>query len=280
MTATLKLWLSTLQATVTNAGTLLVFAVIYALVLAGSYVFISTREATVGQVILTYTLMILIPAGFFILQAAIIDRVRDQRFDWRTILIDAFKFFIIALPLLLVAWVIYYLLGKVAARYPAPIVPVLPVPNAPHKSPPLHWPALVFATLRFFLMGIALPLAAIHLWIAFAGRGIRPLLATGAAPVLRRVGRALGAAFATESALIYSSGLIIFFVLPYAVLWVPFSPKGNKTDFAVFVVRLILAFTFSLLGWVVTLSALIRNAPDAPPELSSPAVELPAEAAA
>src|ERR1043165_2024392 len=102
MTTTLKLWLSTIAATFANPGALLVFAIIYAFLLVASYVFISIREATISQVLVTYALMILIPIAFFILQAAIINRAIDQKLRWRVILIDALKFLVVTILLLLV----------------------------------------------------------------------------------------------------------------------------------------------------------------------------------
>src|SRR5215475_12640379 len=88
----LKLWLSTVKATFSSIGSLAIFALIYLLLLATFFKFIWTREATVWQVTVTYSFMVLIPAEFFIFQAAIIDRVRDGKFRWGAILIDAIKF--------------------------------------------------------------------------------------------------------------------------------------------------------------------------------------------
>src|ERR1051325_7446479 len=169
MTTTLKLWFSTIKTTLTNIGALLVFAIIYAILLATFFRFIWIREATVWQVLFTYTFLILILADFFIFLAAIIDRVRAQKFRWRTILIDAVKFFVATIPVLLIAWLLAYLLNKLAVRFPAPALAALPVAQGPPKPMPLHWPNLLFATLKFVLWGVAVPLAAIHLWISIAG---------------------------------------------------------------------------------------------------------------
>lgn len=279
--STIKIFFSTIKTTLTGLPSLAVFALIYALLLAAFFKFIWTREATVWQVFITYALMVLIPALFFIYQAAIIDRVRDQKFRWGAILIDAVKFFVATIPILLLAWLLSYLLNKWQLRYPAPALATLPVGTAQPTPQPLHWPTLIFATLRFVLMGVALPLTAIHLWIALAGGEIRTQFAGGATPFFKRIGEALARAFASDSVLIYALGLLIFFVIPYAVLFVPFNPRGNKTDFAFFVLRLVLTFIFSLIGWVVTISALTRNSLEtstAPAPERSTAV--PVEAAA
>ena len=283
---TLKLWFSTIATTFANPGALLVFALIYAFLLLASYLFISIREATVWQVLVTYALIILIPLAFFILQAAIIDRELDQKLRWRVILIDTLKFLAVTIPVLLLVWLLYYLLNKVAARYPAP-VPVVaavqagraahPTPPTPPATPPLHWPSLIFSTLRFALLGVAFPLATIHLWIAVAGSN--PFSA-GAKSFFKRIGSGVATAFSSNSVLIYGLGLIIFFVLPYVTLVPTFTINGNKTEFVVFSLRLLLAFVFSLIGWVVTLRALARAAFTLPTEVSAPVVAQPTEAAA
>jgi len=255
----IKLWLSTIKSTFTNIPALLVFAVLYALLLVSAYFFISTREATVWQVFVTYALMIVLPIEFSLFNASIVDRVQMQRFHWRAIMIDAVKFLIVTIPVLLIAWFFYYLVGKIAGRFPAPVVVPLPPAATAAKPQPIHLPTLIFATLRFVLLGIVAPLALIHLWITVSGSGIH----------VKRIGSALARAFAFESVLIYGLGLIIFLVLPYAVLFVPFSPKGNKADFAVFILRLFLTFWSSFIGWVVTISALTRNAVERSPAPSA-----------
>jgi hypothetical protein len=276
---TIKIFFSTIKTTLTSLPALAVFALIYALLLAAFFKFIWIREATVGQVFITYALMVLIPALFFIYQAAIIGRTRDLKFRWPAILIDAVKFFVATIPILLIAWLLSYLLNKLQLRFPAPALPILPVGTAPPTPRPLHSPTLIFATLRFVLMGVALPLTAIHLWIAVAGGEVRTLFAGGA--FFKRISTALGRALAFESVLIYALGLVIFFVIPYVILFVPFTPKGNKTDFAFFILRLALSFVFSFIGWVVTVSALTRNSLEALPEPApekSPAVAVEAAA--
>lgn len=274
--STIKLFFGSIKTTFTNLGALAVYALIYALLVATFFKFIWTREATVWQVFITYLFMVLMPALFFILQAAIIDRVRDQKFRWRAILIDAVKFFVVTIPILLLGWLLYYLLNKWQIRYPPPTVMTFPVPAGPPKPAPVHWPSLLFATLRFVLLGVALPLATIHLWIAVAGGEVRTLFAGGAKPFLARMGSALARAFASDSVLIYALGLIVFVVLPYAVLFVPLTVKGNKTEFTVFSLRLVLTFVFSLIGWIVTLSALTRNSSEPLPAPPAP-VPVPME---
>lgn len=278
--STIRLFFDSIRTTFANLGALIIFAIIYAVLLAASYFFISTHEATFSQVFLTYALMILVPLLFFVYQASIIERVRTGSFPWRAIVTDALISLVATIPLLLIAWLLYYLLNKVALRYPAPPIPlVAPTPGVTPKPAPLHWASLIFTSLKFVLLGVALPLAAIHLWIEISSCNVRDSLRSGAKSIFGRLGRRFSCAFGSESVMIYALGLIVFFVIPYTVLFVPFSPKGNKTDFAFFILRILLTFVFSLIGWVATVSALARLNPVAAIEVPV-ATAQPVEAAA
>jgi len=277
MTTTLKLWFSTIKTTFTNIGGLIVFAILYALLLVSAYFFIATREATVWQVVVTYVLLILLPAEFFIFQASILSRALDGKFHWRAIVVNAFKCFVVTIPVVLLAWGIYFLLNKWQVRYPPPVLAL----NGPPKSQPMHWPTLLFGTLRFVIFGVALPLAAIHLWIEVAACNLRESLRSGGKAILSRLGKRFSGAFASESVLIYALGLIFFALVPYLLLFVPVTVKGNKTDFAIFILRLVLSFVFTFIGWVVTVSTLAKLAIDTSPVVESEAIpDTPAEAAA
>ena len=131
-------------------------------------------------------------------------------------------------------------------------------PPAPPKPLPLHWPTLLFATLRCLLFGVAFPLAMIHKWIEVTRNDLKTLLAGGAKGILVRIGRGCAHAFSSNSVLTYALGLVIFVLIPYALLFIPFTIKGNKTEFVVFVLRLVLVFVFTLFGWIVTVGALAK----------------------
>ena len=277
---TIKRFLETTKSLLTNPRALAILATLYALLLATLYGFISIREATISQVAITFVFLVLMPIEFFVLQAAILHYARADKFGWAQMMRDAIKLAVVSIPFIVLGCVLYYLLNKWQAHYPAPD-PVLTSP--PSKGPPaaqlLHWPTVLFATLRCLLLGIALPLATIHLWIEVTARDLRASLDGGAKTVLQRIGNALAGAFAFDSVLTYGLGLIVFVLVPYAILFVPISVKGNKTDFAVFVLRLVLVYVFTLIGWIVTLTALAtREASPAVPVSTVP--NAPAEAPA
>jgi hypothetical protein len=263
MTTTLKLWFESLRSTLTNLGALLIFVALYALLLVSFYFFISTREATVWQVLVTYALLLLVPAEFFVLQAAILEFARERRLDIKNLLVSALKLAAVTIPVLIIGALLWWLMNKLQLRYPAPPAEIV-FPPAPPKAPPTHWPTLLITTLRFVLFGVALPLATIHLWIEASVCDVRASFAGGAKTIFGTIGRALTRAFSSESVFVYGLGLILFVLGPYLILLPRLTFTGTKTAFTLFVVQVIVAFFLALIGWVVTLITLSKIAATAP----------------
>lgn len=262
ITTTIRTFIETTKSLLRDTLALAIFAGAYALLLATLYGFIATREATVWQVLLTLSFLVLIPAEFFILQAAIVDHARDRKFEWRHILLDSCKLFVVTIPVIVLGYALFTWLNKWQLQFPIPKPAEIltAAGSAAPNPPPLHWPTLLFATLRVVLFGIALPLLTIHLWIEVAGKEVCALVTGGAKNILRRVGNVLARAFASDSVFTYALGLIVFAAIPYALLFVHVTIKGNKADFTVFIARLVVVFAFTLFGWLITLSALISIA--------------------
>ena len=261
ITTVFKTWVEAIKALLKNPIALALFAVLYALLLASLYAFVAIREATVSQVAITLLLIVMVPAEFFICQATILVHARGFNFHWRAILIDACKQLVVTIPILIIGYVFWILLNKWQLHYPAPRAAIT-FPPAAAKPQPLHWPTLLFVTARFLIFGLMLPLATIHLWIGIVTQELRTFFGDGT-ETLRRLGQIMARAFASSSVLIYALGAIFFALIPYALLFVHIPVKGTKTDFVVFIARLALVFVFTLVGWIVTLSTLARNAPAA-----------------
>src|SRR6185436_16126763 len=95
-------------------------------------------------------------------------------------------------------------------------------------------------------------------------RDVRATFAGGAKAFLKQVGNAMARAFSSESVFTYGLGLIVFALIPYLLLILKISIKGTKTAFAAFIIQIVLALLFAIVGWVATIATLVRNAEQAP----------------
>lgn len=269
-----SIWQTT-RSLFSQRASLAIFAGLYVLLLAVLYGFIAIREATVWQVLLTLLFVALAPVIFFLLQAAIIDHARTGHIDWPQALRDSTKLALVAVPVILLGLGIMWVLNRWQRHFPAPYFnPVIfdPAGNQGRAIPPLHWPTVLFASLRALIFGILLPLALIHLWVAVAGQNLLAFV-RGGRVFLRRLGHILGRAFAPGSVLIYTVGLIFFGLIPYQLLFVHVLVPGTKRELIVFTVRIVLVFLFILLGWIITLATFSRTNQMLTIEISEPAVD-------
>lgn len=274
----MKQIIETTRAVLKNLGSLAIFAGLYALLLATLYGFIATKEAKIWQVLLTLFFAAGAPVIFFLLQAAIINSARQARIEWYATLRDSCKLALLALPLILMAFGIAYLLNRWQSHFPAPPLAPLPVVSAsvpgnvgPPPLPPIHWPTVMFATARGLVFVITLPLVMIQLWVSVGKQDLLALVRSGPRTLLKSLGQTLAQAFATQSVLIYSLGLIVFALIPYVLLFGRVSLNGTWREVGVFSVRLALVFAFTLFGWVLTLSTFARANNDLPPVEPAPA---------
>jgi hypothetical protein len=267
---TIKSTLNTARSLLQSWHALATFAGLYALLLATLYGFIATREATIGQVLLTLLFAASAPVVFFLLQATTINRARRGRIEWYRGLRDSCKLALLALPVILAGFAIAALLNRWQAHFPAPHASPLSVPlfgdyPAPPQAAnavmrqPMHWPTFLFSTLRCLLFGIALPLTMIQLWVEMGQRDLLKLVRGGAHSILSTLAGVMSRAFAPQSVLIYSLGLFVFAVLPYVLLFVHMPLKGARSEIGIFTTRLALVFVFTLLGWVTTLSTFAKS---------------------
>ena len=112
---------------------------------------------------------------------------------------------------------------------------------------PVDWKAAMLSSVRYLMFGLALPLAAIHLWIATARGGL------GFA--IRKSVHYLARAFAPQSVLIYIVGFLIFGVAPYLLLFRTTPTKHAWLEISLLVARLAIVFALTLFGWVITVRA-------------------------
>ena len=249
-----------------NRRAVLVLMASYSALLSVLYLFISIREATVLQVLLTLIFAALAPALFFVLQAMIVEYARGETRPLPLLLRslkDSSRLAIASLPLVPLAILFLYLLNKLQFRSDILFNLISPawaiqelwllMTGRPVISPAQvrQWAEVMLATLRFLIFGMALPILAIHLWSEAARDGLLH--------VFKRTRRTLGVAFRPQAVVTYAFGLIFFAVIPYFLLFSPVHAWAARFEIGVFVARLLLVFLFTILGWTITVSALRRE---------------------
>jgi len=139
----LRALISAARSLFSNRRSLLLMLAVYAGLLAAIYLFVSTREATVGQLVLTLVTVIAAPALFFVLQAAIVGPT-SQGLIKRSV-----KLLAVSVPIIALAVVTVYGLNKFQTH-----------------------PTIVM-TVRYLSWAVVAPLLLVQLWIAVSNGGVR-----------------------------------------------------------------------------------------------------------
>jgi len=238
-------------------GALLILLALYLAMLGAIYLFFVTREATIGQLILSFLLALAAPILFLVIQTMAARYNYADSSASRLLggsLRDFWKLLMISLPIVLIAVLAIYLFGKFETSTPVTAVReaarALPTPPRPvtAKPQPASWQSVAITTIQYLLFFLILPLAAIHLWIGTARQGLKQ--------TLKRSHRIIARAFAPRSVVIYLIGFLCFAVVPYFLIVTRTPLSSVWLDAGLLVARLLLAALFSLIGWVVTVGAL------------------------
>lgn len=207
-------------------ATLLLVAVLYGGLLVSGYLFVSTREATISQLVITLGAIVIAPALFFALQAVSVNYASNPG---ATVLIkktarDSLRLIAVTLPVIMVTALAVYGLSKINSQ-----------------------PTIVTAV-RYLVIGVIAPLLAIQLWVAASGEGLRSLF--------RHAHRIAARAFAPQSVLVYACGLLCFAVAPYLLIFLHVEIDRSWLEVSLLVVRLAVGALLIVLGWVTTIGTL------------------------
>lgn len=194
----------------------------YAGLLGAVYLFVTTREATVAQLILTMALVIIALALFLVLQAVSISYTNGP-FS-RALVKSCLRVMATTVPVIGITVLGVYGLSKVDS-----------------------YPTLMTA-FRYLLIGVFAPVLAIQLWVAASSNGPRSLLSSLRKVVVR--------AFAPQSLIVYVCGFLIFAVIPYVLITRKISTDHAWLEFSFLMLRLSASALLILLGWVTTVGAL------------------------
>lgn len=220
--------LSAARALLRNRRALLLMIATYAGLLLAIYLFVSTREATISQLILTLVAVIAAPALFFVLQVVSVSYAESP--TSRGLIKKTLKLVAVSVPVLALTLLMVYGLSKIQTH-----------------------PTLVTAV-RYLLLAVITPLLAIQLWIAGSNSRLRDSVKN-----LRKV---LSSTFAPQSMFVYACGFLIFAIVPYFLLQGKVSVQRPWLEISLLVLRLAVSALLILLGWVTTVGAIsILNRP-------------------
>jgi hypothetical protein len=218
-----------------------VFFLLYLALLLLLYWFFTTGVATIMQVLLTFIVAVIAPLLFFVIQALSVSYTTGETRIGellRHALKSSWKLLIVSLPLVLLAWLIAYLLNQIFYS----------------ETSLSKWAETSVGAFRVLLFYIALPLVAIHLWIAANREGL------GAA--LKGVWRNLARALSLRSLLTYLTGFVLFAVIPYFLFFTRTSSKNAWLEMSLLGARLALGLLIVFFGWVLTVGALAKISSD------------------
>jgi hypothetical protein len=210
----------------TNRLALLLLVMTYGGLLGASYLFVSTREATVAQLIVTLTLLLIAPALFFALQALSVNYVNGPGAASliKKTTYDSLRLVAITVPLLAIAALVFYGLGKINSHL------------------------TIVGAVRYLLIAVIAPLLMIQLWVAASHDGLPQLL--------RHAHKIAINAFAPQSVFIYACGLLVFAVAPYFLIFHTTQTDRAWLEVSLLAVRLAASALLILFGWVTTVGTL------------------------
>jgi hypothetical protein len=225
-TQSIKAALAALRSLVRSWTTLLVVGLLYSGLLVMGYLFVSTREATISQLLITLAAIVIAPALFFALQAVSVNYATNTgaKHLLKTSALDSVRLIVVTVPVILLTVLAVYGLGKINPQQ-----------------------TVVIAT-RYLLIGVIAPLLAIQLWVAATSQGLRPLLS--------RVHVIAASAFAPQSVFVYACGVLFFAVAPYLLIFFHVEIERTWLEVTLLVLRLAVSALLILIGWVTTVGTL------------------------
>src|SRR5215813_11725315 len=213
-------------------STLIPVVGLYGGLLLAGYLFVSTREATISQLIVTLAVIIVAPLLFFALQAVSVNYTSGAPALLKKTIYDAVRLVAVSVPMIVLTALAFYGLQKI------------------------HSHLTVTGAIRYLVVGVVAPLLTIQLWIAASRDGLRQLL--------RRLHRVAVGAFAPQSVFVYTCGVVVFAVAPYLLIFHPTQTNRVWLEFSLLAVRLLTSALLIVIGWVTTvgtLSILARQQP-------------------
>lgn len=252
-------------------ATLLIFVAGYAALILTVYLFLTTREATWWQVLLTLVFALLVPYLFAVLQtmgvrvshieAASFVAANEVKTNAGRVppgellgggLRRAWRVLAACVPIVLIALLAVYLLNLLDAKLTGDAVDEVEVAARANtlSSGEVGWRDALVTTLRVLVLGAIVPLIAVHLWAAVTNAGW--------AASLRKGFKIVASAFMPAALVTYTLGASLFILVPYFLITTRTPVAGAWLELTLLGVRLMFAFLFFVFGWTLTQGALSR----------------------
>jgi hypothetical protein len=238
-----------------NWAALLISLSLYAAMIGAIYLFFTIREATAMQVALNLILPIAAVTLFLLIQVMGLSYTRigvGAAYLLKRSLKDCWRVLLVSLPLILIAWLIVYLFGKVdQALFGGTITVESSGVGRLAVRPELKgmaWVAVAVNAARILLLYCLLPLIAIHLWIEAVSQGV--------AAAFLELGRVVTRALAPRSLLIYALICAVFGAIIYLLLFKTITFKGEWTELWAVGIKTALALLLTFIGWLLTLGSM------------------------
>lgn len=226
-----------------NWAALVISLLLYLALIGSVYTFFTIREATATQVALNLVLPIVSVGLFFLIQAMGLSYMRigvGAGYLLKRSLKDCWMILLASIPLILLAWLIVYIFGKVDQTFFSESLTT--------ESKIRAWGAIAVNAAQIFLLFFLLPLIAIHLWITTVREGV--------ASAFKGFGRSVARAFSPRSLLIYAVICAVFGGIAYFLLTQQTTFKGAWTQLWVVGIKTALLFLVVFIGWLLTLGSL------------------------
>ncbi|MEP7270273.1 MAG: hypothetical protein ABI882_02155 [Acidobacteriota bacterium] len=215
--------------------------IFYLGLVAAVYFFVVTREATVGQLVLTGLTALVALALFFALQSVGVRYTRSSEGFGallRSAARDCWKLFAASLPVLLLG---------VGGLFAFALIEFLLTRNDPAAEYGFVYTRLI-PGLRFLLLFFILPVVAVQVWIVASRETL--------SAALKGIGKSFARGFSLKSLITY---LLIFLVVGAITYFLVFTrtPVSNPwMDIGLLSFRLVIAGLVIFLGWFLALGAL------------------------
>lgn len=253
----------------------LMFVAGYAALILTLYLFLTTREATWWQVLLSLIFALLAPYLFAALQVMgvrVSEGEAKANFEVNDITNDttkmvesvplgallseglhrAWRVLLACVPVVLIAWLGVYLLNGLDAKLTGDAISEVELAARSNTltTGEVGWRDALVTTLRVLVLGAIVPLIAVHLWAAVTNAGW--------AATLRRVHKIVASAFTPAALVTYTIGASLFILVPYFLIVTRTPVRSAWLELTLLTVRLMFAFLFFVFGWTLTQGALSR----------------------